>query len=261
MDFPDWRAGPPFVRSARPASIGALLERFFAELEAASLVRNLKFQRRNVAVIWNKLVGLAPDQGLTIVPIASNRRSERIPWSQFPPSFTKDAEDYLLWCSVPDPLDDKARARALAPQTLRLRRHHIHLAASAACQAGMDIGQLTSLSRLVEPETFRAILRHQWGKNGRPSSYLGYVANTLILMASEWVRVPADQLAALKKLRRKLGSLPSGLTEKNRAMLRRFDDPRLLEALISLPDRLWRTALRNLSTSKWAFRPADGAGA
>jgi integrase len=47
--------------------------------------------------------------------------------------------------------------------------------------------------------------------------------------------------------------LYSGLTDKNRALLRKFDDPRLLEALISLPDHLWHTALRKLWSSKWAF--------
>jgi len=72
-------------------------------------------------------------------------------------------------------------------------------------------------------------------------------------MATEWVKVPDDQLAALKKLRGKLGRLPTGLTAKNKATLRRFDDPRLLELLIGLPDRLWRVALGKLSTSKMAF--------
>src|SRR5262249_48399190 len=107
---------------------------------------------------------------------------------------------------------------------------------------------------LVEPETFQTILRHQWNKHhGRPSPYLTFVAGTLIRMAAEWVKVPDDQLAALKKLRGKLGRLPTGLTAKNKATLRRFDDPRLLELLIGLPDRLWRVALGKLSTSKMAF--------
>ena len=83
--------------------------------------------------------------------------------------------------------------------------------------------------------------------------FLADLASTLIVIASEWVKVPADQLAALKKLRSKLGSVKHGLTEKNRALLRRFDDTRLLENLARLPDRLWRTARRNLSVSKRWF--------
>jgi integrase len=73
----------------------------------------------------------------------------------------------------------------------------------------------------------------------------------LIAIASEWVKLPAGTIAALKTLRKKLGTLPSGLTEKNEAVLRAFDDPRLLAALINLPDRLWRQARR--SNSPYAF--------
>lgn len=57
----------------------------------------------------------------------------------------------------------------------------------------------------------------------------------------------------LKDLRRKLGSLPPGLTVKNENLLRRFDDPRLLRALIELPDRLWRGASREPPHSRHAF--------
>jgi hypothetical protein len=38
------------------------------------------------------------------------------------------------------------------------------------------------------------------------------VAGTLIAIAAEWVKAPADMIAVLKKLRAKLGTLPSGLT-------------------------------------------------
>ena len=81
--------------------------------------------------------------------------------------------------SVPDPLDDEARARALAPVSVRLRRDHIHLAASAACAAGIDAERLTSLADLVEPETFRAVLRHLWEKRGgKLSAYTRDVAGS-----------------------------------------------------------------------------------
>ena len=64
---------------------------------------------------------------------------------------------------------------------------------------------------------------------------------------------PAETIAVLKTLRSKLGTLPIGLTEKNQALLRKFDDPRLLAALLDLPDELWRAARRNLATSRWPF--------
>src|SRR5271169_117880 len=107
------------MRKISPGDIdNAVLERFFSELEAASLVRNLGFQRRNVAKLWNRLAALAPDRRLRRVEIPSKKgTAPRIPWSDLPASFTQDTEDYLRWSSVPDPLDENARARALAPAT------------------------------------------------------------------------------------------------------------------------------------------------
>jgi integrase len=244
------------VRQISPAAVDdAILEQFFSELEATSLVRNLRGQRRSVAKAWNRLAALSADQALRGVQVPSNRPpSTRVPWLELPASFRDEVEKYLVWCSVPDPLDDEARARALAPVSVRLRHDHIHLAASAACAAGLDAERLTSLADLVEPETFRAVLRHLWEKRGgKLTSYTRDVATALITIASEWVRAPADQLSNLKKLRGKLGSLRSGLTEKNKALLRKFEDPRLLASLLGLPDRLWRTARRNLVVSKRWF--------
>jgi integrase len=245
-----WASG----RQISPKAVDdAVLEQFFAELEGTSLVRNLRAQRRRVAKTWNRLATLSADQNLRRVQVPSNRAvSPRVPWLELPVSFREEAERYLVWCRVPDPLDDKARARALAPETVRLRRDHIHLAASAACASGVPAESLTSLAQLVEPETFRAVLRHLWAKRGgKFTTYTRDVAVVLITIASEWVRVHADQLSALKKLRGKLGSLRLGLTEKNKALLRKFDDPRLVTALTQLPDKLWRMAHRNRDLKRW----------
>ena len=242
------------ARQISPTEVDdGILQQFFAELEATSLVRNLRGQRRSIAKAWNRLANLSADHNLRRVQVPSNRPgSTRVPWLELSASFREEVEKYLVWCSVPDPLDDKARARALAPETVRLRRDHIHLAASAACTFGIAAERLT-LAQLVEPETFRAVLRHLWAKRGgKLTSYTRDVAVALITIASEWVRVPADQLSNLKKLRAKLGSLRSGLTEKNKALLRRFDDPRLVASLLELPDRLWRNARRNTGGStRW----------
>ena len=80
----------------------------------------------------------------------------------------------------------------------------------------------------------------------RSAGYIRGVAITLIAIASEWVKAPPDVIAILKGLRSKLGTPPSGLTEKNKTLLRRFEDPRLIAALVQLPDRLWHVARRGL---------------
>jgi integrase len=137
---------------------------------------------------------------------------------------------------------------------LRLQQTHIHSAASAAAAAGIPVDQITSLASLVEPETFRAVLRHLWQRDGgKLTAYTHGVAVTLTAIASEWIKASPDVIATLKARRSKLGTLPTGLTEKNRTLLRTFDDPRLLAALVQLPDKLWHAARRGLATSRWPF--------
>jgi integrase len=243
-------------KGLRPADIDdAALPRFFTELEAQTLIRHLGFQRRNVPRLWNRLVAALPDLKLTPVEIPAKQVTwRRLSWDELPKCFRKETEEYLSWCAVPDPLDEEARARALAPQTLRLRRHYIHLAATAACEAGVKASRLTSLRKLVEPDTFKSILRHQWKQNGgKTSAHLLGLANDLIAMATEWVEVSAEQLAELKEIRGKLGKRPGGLTDKNRSLLRKLEDPRLLSRLINLPDRMWRRAKRNSPPSAYWF--------
>jgi integrase len=169
-------------------------------------------------------------------------------------SFHEDAEQYLTWASVPDPLAEDARPKKLASLSLRLMRGHIHSAASAAVAAGIPLTRIDSLASLVEPNTVRALLGNLWRKDGRKlSAYTFGVANTLITVASEWVKAPADVVATLKALRKKLGALPTGLTEKNKGLLRKLHEPRLLQGLLDLPDKLWRAAQRDLKTSRRAF--------
>jgi integrase len=229
--------------------------RFIAELDAATLVRNLPGLHRIVARGWNALARLEEGAGLRPVSVPPSRfMSTRTPWHQFLVSLREDTERHRAWASVPDPLAEGARDKALAPLSLRLQQTHIHSAASAAVAAGIPLDQITSLASLVEPETFRALLSHLLRKDGgKLSAFTHGVAVTLVAIASEWVKASPDHIAKLKKLRGKLGTLPPGLTPKNQALLRKFDDPQMLEALIDLPDKLWRAARRNLATSRWPF--------
>jgi integrase len=244
------------LRRIAPQSVDDdTIDRFIAELDATTLVRNLPGVRRAAVMAWNALVRLHEGAGLRPVAVPPSRfLAKRVPWQQLPVPFRADVDKYLTWASVPDALDEGARARALAPLSLRLQRGHIHSAVSAAAAAGIPLDEVTSLASLVELEVVRAILRHRWREDGEKlTAYTHGVAVTLIAIASEWVKAPADMIAKLKALRSKLGTLPSGLTEKNTALLRKFDDPRLLEALLHLPDKLWRAARRGLATSRWPF--------
>jgi integrase len=244
------------LRGIAPVQVDdSTIERFIAELQACTLIRNIEEQQRSVTAAWNRLAGLRPNLGLRPLGTRSNGPVlTRFDWQQLLASFRDDVERHLAWTAVPDPLDDKARRRPLAPKTRRLRREHIHSAVSAAIAGEIDPAQLTSLATLVAPEMFRVALGHRWKEDGRKlTAYTDGVAGTLVAIAQEWVKVPAETLTSLKGMRRKLGNLPTGLTPKNQTTLRQFDDPRLIEKLMTLPDKLWRRARRDLAKSRRPF--------
>jgi integrase len=242
------------LRQTPPQAVDATtIGAFIADLRASSLIRNIDDQHRSLAKTWNILVRLRPELRVVEAPNTISSPA-RLAWEELPASFREDVDRYLTWAAMPDPLDEGARARALAPKTRQLRRDHVHSAVSTAIAVGIAPANLTSLASVVEPETFKALLRRRWHDDGdKLSAYTHGVAGTVIAIAAEWVKAPAETITKLKQLRRKLGALPSGLTAKNQALLRKFDDPILVARLVDLPDQLWRRARRGLEASRRPF--------
>jgi hypothetical protein len=212
QSVPDRRVRNGLSRLARWASLRGIspeavddtvTERFVAELEATSLVRNISSLHRSVTRTWNILIRLQPGQNLQTleVPPTNEPAERRLSWERLPASFREDVEHHLAWCAVPDPLDENARPRALAPRSLRLRRDYIHSAVSAAHAAGVDVRFWTSLTNLVDLETAKALLRQRWAEGERAlTAYTHGIAVTLVAIAAEWVKAPADAIASGLKL-------------------------------------------------------------
>jgi integrase len=232
-----------------------VIDRFIAELEAASLVRKIADLGQTIVRSWNRVALAYPEENLRKVEVTRRVNGPpRFPWYKLLASFRQDVTDYLEWASVPDPLDENARRTPLAAKTIRLRRDHVHSAVTAAVAAGVDSNHLVDLGSLIEPETFKKILRYRWESEGRKlTAYTHGLAGSVIAIAKEWVRVPNESLAALKATRHRLGALPIGLTEKNKDLLRQFNDKGLLRRLVNLPDRLWRHAADELKASRRQF--------
>lgn len=245
--FARWAGG----RSIEPEKVDVhAIGQYAAALQATSLARNVIDQPRFVEKAWNKVAAHSPH--LRPVAVAEVRAApRRVAWDSLSSAFCQDVESYLSWCAMPDPLDEQARMRALAPKTLRLRREQIHSMVTSAAHAGIDVTRWTSLADMVEIEVYKSLLRVRLADNGQKlSAYTHGLAGLLITIASEWVKASAATIAVLKSLRRRLGKLPSGLTEKNKAFLRKVSDPELSQALLQLPEKLWRSLIRDLSSSR-----------
>ena len=207
----------------------AIVSRFADDLIARTLTRNVEQQRPAVISAWNRLVNLRPELPAISAP-ASVKVLKRVSWESLPATLLKDVQDYMAWCTVPDPLDENARATRLAPATIQLRRDQVHSAVTAAAAAGIPGQKLLTLADLVEFETFKVILRKLYKDDGSVLATLYRRRRRHPYRDCQGVGGSApEHVDALKKLRRKLGTLPTGLTDKNKSFLRSLDNTQIVE--------------------------------
>ena len=244
-------------RQVEPSQVDqALLDRFVADLEASGEVAQVTRRHRDTAVLWNRAVRRLPGWPQILLAEPSvNRANKHLPWAAFSPEFRRDVERYLQWLGGADFLAEDAPPKGCRPSTLKTRREQLRIAASSLVASGVAVDEITGLRCLVDPAKSRALLTHMVVANaGVKSTYIRGVATSLVALA-RWCKVDAKVLDAIKRLRSRLGAVPSGLTEKNRALLRGFEDERKLHALLSLPAKLAAQARRSrLSPGRRAQR-------
>jgi integrase len=223
----------------------AIIETFMAEVRTGSLRRKPNILHKRVSQVWNE-VARQPGLNLQQVTVPNFRRpSRRIEWILLSDAFRKDVDQYLTWCAGADPFAADARSRVLAPRTRTLRRELIHTAVTALVETGVEPAAIRSLADLVSPEIFKRLLRRRHeAANGRESTTNRDLAEALVQIGREWVKVDADVLIEMKRLTTKVTMPMSGLTAKNKRFLRQFDDPRVLRRLFDLPHRLWAEVKR-----------------
>jgi integrase len=221
----------------------AVIEAFIAEVRAGSLRRKPNILHRMVSKVWNEV---ARQLNLQQVTVPNFRRPpRRIEWTKLSGSFRTDVDQYLAWCGGADPFAADARSRVLAPRTCTLRRELIHTAVTALVESGVKPAAIRSLTDLVSPENFKRMLRRRYeAAKGRENATNRDLAEALVQIGREWVKVDADVLVELKRLTSKVPMPLSGLTAKNKHFLRQFDDPRVLRRLFNLPRRLWAEVKR-----------------
>jgi integrase len=245
-------AGYSSARGIRPRDINDdVVSDLIAEVRNGSLHRNPNRLHRQVTLIWNEVAARVP--GLKMVTVASFRDPpKRIDWALLPAAFRQDVDKYLSWGSGSDPFAADARSRALAPETLRLRRDQIHAAASALVECGTKPASMRSLAEFVTANNLKTILRWRLeGVGGEENSFNHNLGRVLLQIAREWVKVDPPVLAELKRLVGKVPVPAMGLTDKNKRFLRQFDDPKALRRLVQLPEQLWSEVKRD---SKPSFR-------
>ena len=213
---------------------------FVINLREQTFVANPNELHRRCCRLWNQAIETVsgwPQVPVTVPSYRKPRESFRL--EEFSQSFQKDAMAHLKWLRGTDLFCKNPPPRACKPSTILLRCKHIELAASALVQQGYAVEQLQTLSDLVAVDAVKTVLqRYLDRQNHEPSQFLRDLAKTLNLIARYWVQVDSEHLDQLRGFKRRLGSDRTGLTEKNRAILRQFDSLRNVALLLTLPQKL-----------------------
>ena len=249
--FARWCSG----QGIEPGQVSdAVLADFIKAVRDATLHRKPNELHRKVALIWNEAVQKSRFE-LRRVSVPSFRQSaKRMDWSLLRDLFGDDLSGYAAWCAGTDSFAADARPRALAAQTVKLHQNQVHAAVTALVESGISPTAITSLTDLVTVENFRRILRWRLQMvGGRENAFNRDLARTLVEIARRWVKVDGAVLEELKRLASKVPEPLSGLTEKNKAALRQFDDPDNLRRLLDFQIAFGRksNARRNPTSARW----------
>ena len=235
---------------------------FLAALSAAGDIDKPERYLRTVVNVWNRLGDIMPDwpqHKLTLPP--TKRRGWTIAPADFPASFRADVDLWEKRLTVVDPEAEDGPIRPLRPASVLAHRHHLFKAATALVMSGRAIETITGLKVLVDIDAFKTILRFlRERRGGEPSDAICGVGMTLKAVARHFFKTTdVKQLQQMARICANYKAQTTGGKSKNRERLERFEDERLMAALLHLPSRLLEEAGRPRTTKRDAVRLAQVA--
>jgi integrase len=160
-------------------------------------------------------------------------------WEDFPQGLRSDVRAYCERIGKRHRTTSGKVARPCKASTIDTRRRELVAAVRAAVEAGIPIGELGSLRDLVRPHRVEIIIEHYWQKNGaKPSLYTIDLASKLLALA-RGEAFSEEELARLDEIRLSLDQYRStGLTEKNRKLIRQIAHGNIWREVVRLPQKL-----------------------
>jgi integrase len=177
------------------------------------------------------------------ITIPDRRDHWTFPWPTFPQSLRQDCDIWLDRLAGRDLLEE-APFRPVRPGTLERREWQLRAFATALVLRGRDPATITCLKDLVEIAAYREGLRFFLERSGgKSTTAIVDLAGAMRAIARHHLRLDKDHLDRMTTKRLSIGR--RGLTEKNRKLLRQFDNPDNVAALLELPQKLIGIASRN----------------
>jgi integrase len=217
---------------------------FLDDLLNAGLVDAPRKIHRTACILWNQAAITIVDWPKLQVAVPNYSRTYALPWETFPVSLRLEYDTYFKHLGGGGLLEGRAFT-PLRPSSIAIRGRQLHEFASAAVHGGRDPAALRSFVELVDVNVVKAALGFILGRanagrdSGDPeksSVQAHHMAQLLTSIGRHWVKVDEAHLARLKALCSLTDIHQHGLSDKNRVLLRQFDDPAAVDNLMCLPE-------------------------
>jgi hypothetical protein len=187
-----------------------------------------------------------------VLEVPRYKASAMRPWSSFPPSLEHAVDRFLAGGDRAQDFlfDENAPPHPLKTTTIRTQKTHVRCAASALVRAGLPASALATIADVCPPSAFRLAIENIVAmRGGRIGGYVMGLAWTLVKLARFSGALPQNEIAEVNRLYRRLaarraGERPTDL-HRDDPLLAQLDDPRVLDALLTLPARTVERVLKS----------------
>lgn len=220
---------------------------FQRALEADCLSKDPVNIRKHTISVWNmchKRIPGWPDIRLSS-PFKGNPYS--LPLCAFPASLAGDLNAWAARTTNIKPFEAGRPVRAMRPVTLESYRIAVcRLASALVHERGMSPDEITDVSVILEIENFKSALTPFLPANGKYSDGYAYkMATQMWALARHLLQLPEDHLSQIEAIvgRLKPASGPK-MGQRNRDRLEPFDDPAIVQRVLSFPEEELARALK-----------------
>jgi hypothetical protein len=250
-----------------PAQVNdKLLTALLTYLSADALHKNPRRSHRMACQAWNRAVELTPGLAGAQVAVPDYRRTYVLAPADLPGTLVADIEAFLTrMAGETSWTEDDDVFHPLRPRSIATRRQQLMGFVSALIRSDVPATSLRTLADVITPELvktgLRFIIEHANATAGGTDPKAGwkhayYTGRALVAVAKYWVKPDRTDPGMVQHHQEKIGSLmrllakrkprKTGLSARNRTVLRHFDDQGLVDRYLTLPDALV-TSLRGVN--------------
>jgi integrase len=210
-------------------------------------------RHRQLVRRWNAGVATIPGwPQCKLAEPAYMNRSAGPAWEDFPQGLRDDIDVYCARIGKRHKTVSGRIFRPCKQSTIDTRRRELIAAVRAEVAAGIPLEDLGSLPDLLCADRVEILMEYYWDKNGeKPSLYTIDLASKLLALARS-ESVSEVEIERLDEIRIALEQYRStGLTEKNRKLIRQIAQSDIWREVIRLPQKLMAEARANRKTKPY----------